>query len=89
MAIHIDDDANVDWLHKKAATKYTAYKSGKEVGSIDLTRESIKTEDEQLEEFFYLLLDEGNGDGPLTENDGSALVAALGREGYELKAITQ
>jgi hypothetical protein len=84
--LNIDDDENVDWLHKRGATKFTVSKSGKEVGSIDLAKEEISTDDEQLSEFFYLLMDEGDGDGPLTQYDGDALADSLKRLGYEVAA---
>jgi hypothetical protein len=84
--LNIDDEENVDWLHKKGPTSFTVSKGGKEVGSIDLTKEDITTKDEQLAEYFYLLMDEGDGDGPLSQYDGEALAASLKRQGYEVKA---
>jgi hypothetical protein len=87
--LNIDDEENVDWLHKKGPTQFTVSKDKKEVGSIDLAKEEIDTKDEQLAEYFYLLMDEGDGDGPLTQYDGATLIAALGRQGYEVKAVEE
>lgn len=82
MTVNIDSDENVDWLHPKQ-TQFTVLKDSKEVGRIDLESNEIETGDSELEEYFYLLIDEGIGEGPIT--DGPNLVDALRKQNYEVK----
>lgn len=85
-AINIDDEDNSDWLHK-AVTRFTISQGGKEVGTCDLKKQTIKTKDSELEEYFWLLVDEGIGKGAIGENDGSEFVAAMKLEGYKAEAV--
>jgi hypothetical protein len=86
MTINIDNEAeNVDWLHR-LQTRFTISKSGKKIGTADLATEEIETNYAELEEYFYLLIDEGIGDGPITKEDGAAFMEALRKQNYEVEA---
>lgn len=79
--INIDDEENADWLHKSQKV-FEIQVSGKKVGTAYLDKQKITSADEELKEYFYLLIDEGIGQGPITENDGTAFVQAMKQEGY-------
>ena len=84
-AINIDDDENVDWLHSKQPSKYLIYQEGKLMARCNIADGRIETTDSELEEFFYLLVDEGLDNDPITEEDGQRFVEIMERAGYEAK----
>ena len=85
-AINIDDEENMDWLHKPGATIFVISKNGEEIGKCNIKTEEIDTEDSELEENFYLLIDEGaHGFGPITEYDASDFAEAMRAEGYDAR----
>lgn len=83
--IFIDDDENSDWLHNPP-TEFTILLDGDEVAKADLKARTIETEDAELEEYFYLLMDEGIEGELVTDYDGVALKQALEAKGYEVRA---
>ena len=79
-----DEDANADWLHGQS-NNFLIFKDDKEIGKVDLKKEEIVTSDSELEEYFYLLIDEGIGKGPVTL--GSDLIDAMEKQNYEAKPV--
>jgi hypothetical protein len=84
-ALHIDDDDNGDWLHRKAATSFLIYQKGSLLGRCNIETEKVETKDSELEEFFYLLIDEGIDNGPIGPDDGIEFKSLMERAGYEVK----
>lgn len=80
--LNIDDDQNADWLHQQNLV-FVIKKQGKRVGVADLQRETITTSDQRLQEIFYLLLDEGAGEGPINQYDPEAFIEAMEAQHYE------
>lgn len=86
-AINIDDEENADWLHKPGPTDFTISKNGDHLGICDIKTGEIATKDNELEEYFYLLVDEGAyGFGPITEHGAQDFAEAMQAEGYTVTA---